>query len=203
MVTRRTGYASRTTNYLLYKTRNPTPAAAPKGFGAMVGAEAAWCRGTPVTLGTPPQWRGLSPHHCQPLLTQDRATHSPGHPDHGASPRTAMPRCPAPCGVVFIFSSKMKIVLSGDQSLMAAFPHVCRVQQSLTKEFLCLGHLQGPLSLCVVLGLINSWAHLTAFSFSGGMTLDPFTLLTTNFHQAFRSLASLRPVSLLCLINQH
>lgn len=97
MVTRRTGYASRTTNYLLYKTRNPTPAAAPKGFGAMVGAEAAWCRGTPVTLGTPIQGHPsgkaslpitanlcsprTGPHIPQAILTVEQA---PGQPCPGA-----------------------------------------------------------------------------------------------------------------------
>lgn len=138
-------------------TRNPNPTAAPKGFGARVGAKAGgaggplfpWGPQLPLIHAHPSGGASLpitanlcsprtGPHIPQAILTMNRA---PGQPCPGAQHPVA--------GVAFIFISELKTFLSGDQSLIAAFPSVCRVQQSLAKEFLCLWHVQGlPLCLC-------------------------------------------------------
>lgn len=137
-------------------TRNPNPTAT-KGFGARVGAEAGGA-GAPLFPWGPRlplihahlSWGDTTPVEG-PLSPSLPTSAHPGQGAHDPSPRTAMPWCRR---VAFIFSSETKTVLSGDQSLIAAFPSVCRVQQSLAKEFLCLGHVQGR-PLCVLLGLIN------------------------------------------------
>lgn len=146
MVTRRTGYVSRTTNYLPDMTRNLKRPAASKGFAARVGTEAAPCWGTPIPLGTP-----TIPHPCRsqwrrPLSPSLPTSAQPGQATWLSSPQAILnmnqpPGQPGPdaqrpvagihrrrCSrVVSVFSGEIKIVFGGDQCLIAKSPRVSRV----------------------------------------------------------------------------